>query len=59
VTPVEQVKLRRAGVGLRACDPDKARAGLTLFAPMGADSTVYLIDLGGEIVHTWCMPYLP
>ncbi len=48
MTHVEQVKLKRAGVGLRACDPDKACAGLTLFAPMGADSTVYLIDLGGE-----------
>jgi hypothetical protein len=31
--------------------------GLTLFMPMGGDSTVYLIDLGGEVVHTWCMPY--
>jgi hypothetical protein len=24
---------------------------------MGTGSTVYLIDLGGEVVHTWCMPY--
>jgi hypothetical protein len=54
---VEQVKLKRAGVGLRACDPEKACPGLTLFTPMGAESTVYLIDLGGEIVHTWKMPY--
>jgi len=59
VTPVEQVKLKRAGVGLRACNPDKACDGMTLFAPLGTDSTVYLIDLGGEIVHTWCMPYPP
>jgi len=21
------------------------------------EPTVYLIDLGGETVHTWCMPY--
>ncbi len=54
---VDQFKLEHAGVGLRAWDPNKACAGLTLFTPVGADSTVYLIDLGGEIVHTWCMPY--
>jgi hypothetical protein len=48
---------KRAGVGLRAWDPDKACPGLTLFTPTGPDSTVYLIDLGGEILHTWCMPY--
>ena len=57
MTPVDQARLKRAGVGLRAWDRDKACPGLTLFTPMGADSTVYLIDLGGEIVHSWCMPY--
>jgi outer membrane protein assembly factor BamB len=59
VTSIEQIKLKRAGVGLRGCDTDRASPGFTLFAPMGTASTVYLIDLAGEIVHTWCMPYPP
>ena len=57
MTPVEQVTLKRAGVGLRAWDPERACPGLTLFSPMGPDSTAYLIDLAGQIVHTWSMPY--
>jgi hypothetical protein len=57
VTSVQQIKLKRTGVGLRAWDRDKACPGLTLFAPVGVSSTVYLIDLGGEIVHMWWMPY--
>ncbi len=59
MSPVVQIKLKRAGVGLRACDPDRACPGFTLFAPKGVDSTVYLIDLAGEIVHAWYMPYPP
>jgi hypothetical protein len=57
MTPVQQTVLKRAGLGLRAWDPDKACPGFTLFTPIGAQSTVYLIDLGGQLVHTWCMPY--
>src|SRR4051812_37267640 len=57
VTPVQQIKHKRAGVGLRAWDLAKACPGLTLFTPMGGEATVYLIDLAGELIHTWCMPY--
>src|SRR5438552_15652632 len=56
--PVEQVKLRRAGTGLRALDRERAWPGFTMFAPyQSATTTVYLIDLDGTVVHTWQMPY--
>ena len=55
---VEQNKLKRAGTGLRAFDPERTCPGFTLFALyQSAGSTVYLIDLEGKVVHTWQMPY--
>jgi len=46
---VEQNKLKRAGTGLRALDPERAWPGFTLFALyQSAGSTVYLIDLEGK-----------
>src|SRR5918996_1429478 len=57
--PVEQIKAKRAGVGLRACDHDRAFPGFTLFAPQSGGGKVYLIDLDGNVVHTWQMPYAP
>jgi hypothetical protein len=57
--PVEQIKLKRGGTGLRACDPQQACPGFTLFAPQSGDGHVYLIDLEGKVVHTWRMPYPP
>lgn len=59
MSPVEQIKLKRAGVGLRAYDPERACPGFTLFATLGAEKTVYLIDLEGRVVHTWQLPYPP
>jgi arylsulfotransferase ASST len=56
---VEQIKAKRAGIGLRACDHDRAFPGFTLFAPQTGGGKIYLIDLDGEIVHTWQMPYPP
>jgi uncharacterized protein (UPF0248 family) len=57
---LEQNTLKRRGVGLRACEPKRAFAGFTLFAPHFVESrTVYLLDLQGEVVHTWNMPYPP
>jgi Arylsulfotransferase (ASST) len=59
-TAVEQNTLKRRGVGLRACDPERACPGYTLFAPcFPQNRTVFLIDLQGRIVHTWTMPYAP
>ena len=59
MAPVEQIKLKRAGVGLRALDRERAFPGFTLFAPQSGGGTVYLIDLDGNVVHTWQMPYAP
>src|SRR5215470_3336094 len=57
---IEQNTLKRRGVGLRACEPDRAFAGFTLFAPHFVENrNVYLINLQGEVVHTWMMPYPP
>lgn len=45
-------------LGLTLYKPDKAYPGYTLFAPMlGTD--VYLIDMRGNTVHRWQMPYRP
>jgi hypothetical protein len=51
---------KRRGVGLRACEPEPASPGFTLFAPHFVQNrSVYLIDLQGEVVHTWNVPYPP
>lgn len=59
MAPVEQIKLKRSGVGLRALNPDRACPGFTLFAPQSGRGNVFLIDLDGNIVHTWQMPHPP
>ena len=53
---VEQNRLKRAGVGLRAYDRDRAFPGFTLFNPV-QDQTLHLIDMEGAVVHTWKLPY--
>ena len=59
-TAVEQNTTRRRGVGLRAVNPERASPGFTLFAPLiWGDGKVYLVDLHGNVVHTWNMPYPP
>ena len=59
MTSVDQQKIRRTRTGLIAHDPALAQPGCTLFAPMFGDGTVYLIDMAGEDVHRWTMPYRP
>jgi hypothetical protein len=56
---VEQIKVKRSGTGLRAVDHNRARPGFTLFAPQSGGGKVYLIDLDGNVVHTWEMRYPP
>jgi hypothetical protein len=56
---VEQIKLKRAGTGLRGYDRARAFPGSTLFAPQSGGGKVYLIGLEGNIVHSWQMPYPP
>src|SRR6266852_7507491 len=57
--PVDQQRIRRSRTGLVAHDPDRAFQGYTLFTPMFGDGTVYLLDMHGEVVHTWRLPYRP
>jgi uncharacterized protein (UPF0248 family) len=57
---VEQNTLKRRGVGLLAFDGERTSPGFTLFAPLFVQNrNVYLIDLQGNVVHTWNMPYSP
>jgi len=56
---VEQIKAKRSGVGLRAWDRERAFAGFTLFAPLSGGGEVYLIDMDGNVSHSWQMPYPP
>jgi hypothetical protein len=56
---VDQQRVRRTRTGLIAHDPDHAFPGYTLFTPMFGDGTVYLVDMRGEVVHTWRLPYHP
>jgi hypothetical protein len=57
---IEPITIKRRGVGYRGCDQTRAFPGFTLFAPCGnTNKTIYLIDLQGNVVHTWDMPYPP
>jgi outer membrane protein assembly factor BamB len=58
--PIEPNTVKRRGTGLRAYDPDRAYHGFTLFAPSNiANKTVYLVDMEGNVVHTWELPHPP
>jgi len=57
---IEPLTIKRRGIGFRGMDRDHAYRGFTLFAPMAAPNrTVYLIDMEGQVVHRWEMPYAP
>jgi len=57
---VEQNTTKRRGVGLRALNPERASPGFTLFSALiWGEGRVYLVDLRGDVVHTWNMPYPP
>lgn len=54
---VEQTPIKRAGTGLRAWDPARAWNGFTLFKRQAGDPVVHLINMAGDIVHQWRLPY--
>ena len=56
---VEPNTIRRRGTGLRTLDPERASPGYTLFTPNTGNGIVVLIDLAGNVTHTWQMPYPP
>ena len=52
--------IRRRGVGFRGSyHPRRASPGFTLFTPLTGPGMVYLIDIQGNVSHTWKMPYPP
>ena len=56
----DQATLRRTRkLGLTAHDPTKAYQGYTLYTPMFGDGTVLLLDMEGNEVHRWSMPFPP
>jgi len=56
---VDQVRWRRAGLGLRGHDEEQAFQGFTLFAPNTGPGDVFLIDMDANVAHQWKMPYPP
>jgi outer membrane protein assembly factor BamB len=56
---VDQVTLRRRGVGLMGWAPARAGEGFTLIAPQTDGGNVYLIDMPGNVIHQWTMPCRP
>lgn len=56
---VDQVTLRRRGVGLIAYDAARSQGGYTLVAPQTDGGKVHLIDMAGQVVHQWSMPCRP
>ena len=59
MTIVDQQKIRRSRTGLIAYDAALAQPGYTLFTPMYGDGTVYLLDMKGQVAHSWDLPYRP
>lgn len=55
----QQTRRRMSKTGLTALDREKACPGYMLYSPMGTSSDVYLINLDGEEVHHWTLPYPP
>ena len=58
-TSVDQITQRRRGTGTIAHDPARSAGGFTLIAPQTGGGAVYLVDMGGEVVHRWQMPVRP
>lgn len=56
---MEQNTLKRRGIGLIGSDAELASPGFTLYAPLAGNGRVDLVDLDGEIVHQWHLPYRP
>jgi outer membrane protein assembly factor BamB len=56
---VDQVTLRRRGVGLMGYDPRQSAGGYTLIAPQTDDGNVRLLDMRGDVAHAWKMPNRP
>ncbi|TNC22907.1 aryl-sulfate sulfotransferase [Amycolatopsis alkalitolerans] len=56
---MDQNTLRRRGTGLIGVDRDLSFGGYTLYAPLTSPGVVHLVDLDGNEVHRWRLPYRP
>ena len=56
---IEPNTIKRRGTGFRGYDHERASPGYTLFTPSTAGGLVVLIDIEGNVSHTWRMPYPP
>ena|ERR1043166_5866706 len=54
-----QTRRRLARTGLTALDETRACPGYTLYTPIFGSGTVYLLNLHGQEVHRWEIPYPP
>ncbi|HTE87220.1 MAG TPA: aryl-sulfate sulfotransferase [Dehalococcoidia bacterium] len=60
MSSIEPNTLKRRGVGFRGYDAARVSRGFTLFAPINeTNRTIYLVDIEGQVVHTWEMPEPP
>lgn len=56
---MEQLTIRRRGLGLRDVDCSKVSPGYVLYAHLTSPGIVRLVDFSGNEVHRWNMPSRP
>lgn len=56
---MDPIRQRRQGLGLRGHERDLACPGYTLFTPSHGGGTTLLIDMDGQVVHEWRLPWPP
>ena len=55
----QAIELHDGPTGVTKNEADKTFKGYTLFAPTVKSTTTYLINMDGDIVHTWQSKYPP
>lgn len=58
-SPVIAYELHEGPTGVTKYQADKSFGGYTLFAPTVGSTTTYLINMEGDIVHSWKSKYPP
>lgn len=58
-SPVIAYELHEGPTGVTKYKADKSFGGYTLFAPTVGSTTTYLINMEGDIVHSWKSKYPP
>jgi len=54
---IEPNTVKRRGTGRRGYDPQRVSPGFTLSTPLLGGGQVYLVDMQGDVVHTWQLPH--